>query len=118
MEEKTLLKIALITSIIGLFGLYFAATNATLPNFDSKNIEHFDGKDVFVEGKVQDFQASEKFAKLVVKELKYGNKVDAIIFKSHNESLNFTIGSDLIIIGEIRQFNGKYEIVASKIMTR
>ena len=114
MQEKTLLKIALAAGIAGLCGLYLASLQMELPVFEGKDISLI-GKNVKVLGKVTRIMNDEKIVLLDVREEKYGNIIPVVIFRREGENISANEGSRVELQGEVREFRGKMEVLASRI---
>ena len=111
MKENTLLKIALICSLIGLIALYFISTKIEIkdykPNILNKNI----GEDVKLLGTVT--KISDK-GNVVFIEVNQQNPITVVLF-SDNNNLKLKNDDFVEVIGEVQEYNGKNEIIAQKI---
>ena len=111
MKETTLLKIALICSLLGLFVLYFISTKIEVkdyqPNILNKNI----GDDVKLKGIVT--KITDK-GNVVFVEVNQQNPVTIVVFAANN-SLELNKGDSVEVIGKVQEYNGKNEIIAQKI---
>ncbi len=116
MKEKTLFKIAIACSLVGLAALFYISENFTIEEIKIADIGEDDiGKEVRVIGKVERFSNSDKVAFL-----KVGQEtieiVDVTLFKEENISLDEGVVIELI--GEIDEYNGKQSIIANAIKVR
>ena len=111
MKETTLLKIALVCSLIGLIALYFISTRIDIkdykPNILSGNI----GDDVKLQGFVS--KINDK-GNVVFVNVNQQNSVDVVLFKS-NGNLKLKNGDNVEVIGKVQEYNGKNEIIAQRI---
>ena len=111
MKETTLLKIALICSLVGLVALYFISGRIELkdykPNYlNNKNI----GDDVKLSGKIM--KITDK-GNVVFIDVEQNFPVSVVVFTDKVVNLN---ENDFVeISGKIQEYNGKEEIIADKI---
>ena len=112
MKEKTLLKIALITSLLGILILYLISDNI---NLEEKNIEKItiDNKDEFVKikGKVSNVIDTEK---VTIIEITQPNEIKVVLFKNDNKPTAIEKGQEVEIIGKVDEYEGSLEIIANK----
>ena len=108
MKETTLLKIALICSLVGLVALYFISTKIEIrdykPNLLNKNI----GDDVNLKGIVT--KITDK-GNVVFVEVNQQNPVNVVLFTNEN-NLNLKDGDFIEVMGKVQEYNGKNEIIA------
>lgn len=111
MKEKLLLKISLISALIGILALFFLSENIKV---DEVSIDRLDGlnvgTDVKIKGFVKKITDLDKIAILEVSQLK---SVTVILFKSGN--LTFKEGDYVEVTGEIEEYEGKMEIIGNEI---
>jgi len=111
MKENTLLKIALVCSLAGLFVLYFISTKIDVkeykPNILNKNV----GDDVKLKGTVT--KVTDK-GNVVFIEVNQQSPVTVVIFAEDN-NLKLNNGDNIEVIGEVQEYKGKPEIVANKV---
>ena len=111
MKETTLLKIALICSLVGLALLYFISTKIEVkdykPNILNKNV----GDDVKLTGKVTKITDRED---VVFIEVYQQSPVNVVLF-TDNDNLKLSNGDNVEVIGKVQEYNGKNEIIAEKI---
>ncbi|MBW2981895.1 hypothetical protein KY343_03390 [Candidatus Woesearchaeota archaeon] len=113
MREKTLFKIALICSFLGLIGLYFVSENASVERINISNIDKVDlGDEVKIIGKIERVTNSDKVVFLKISEMKT-ESVSVILFKDRD--IDLIEGSYVDIEGEIDEYNGKREIIANSV---
>ena len=112
MQEKTLLKIALITSIVGLVVIYVISGNIVI---EEKTLEKITigNKDEFVKvrGMVSRITDLEK---VTIMEITQPTEITIIMFKNGNESTIFAEGNEVEIIGKIDEYEGEMEIIAER----
>ena len=110
MRENTLLKIALICSLLGLSALYFISAKIEIndykPSVLSKNV----GDDVKLEGQVMKITDN---GDVIFVELSQQNPVTIVMFTNNNVQLRK--GDDIEVIGKVQEYKGKSEIIAQKI---
>lgn len=113
MKEKTLLKIALIASFIGLLSLYLISSTIEIKE---KNIEKItlENKDEFVKlrGIVSNLVNSEK---VMILEITQPQEITVVLFKNKNTSINIDKGNEVEIFGKVDEYNGKMEIIAERV---
>ncbi|MBI2558154.1 hypothetical protein HYW20_02420 [Candidatus Woesearchaeota archaeon] len=111
MKETTLLKIALICSLVGLVLLYFISTKIEVkdykPNILNKNV----GDDVKLTGKVSKITDR---GDVVFIEVDQQSPINVVLF-TDNDNLKLSNGDNVEVIGKVQEYNGKNEIIAEKI---
>lgn len=111
MKETTLLKIALICSLVGLFVLYFISTRIEVkdykPNLLNKNI----GEDVKLNGIVTKISDAGDVVFIEVSQQSIAN----VILFGNGSSLSLKNGDNVEVIGKVQEYNGKSEVIAQKI---
>ena len=113
MKEKTLLKIALICSLVGIVVLFFVSEKISISQVDLDRIDERDiGTDVKIIGRIERATDTEKVMFLEIGQEKI-EKVTVILFKDSDISLKE--GDYVEITGEIEDYNGKREIIANKV---
>ena len=112
MKEKTLLKIALIVSLIGLLILYIISDNITI---EEKTLEKItlENKDemVKVRGIVSRLTDTEK---VTIMEITQPTEVTVVLFKGNNQTTPIKEGNEIEIIGKVDEYEGKMEIIAQR----
>ena len=110
MKETTLLRIALICSLVGLVALYFASTKIELkeyvPNQLNKNI----GDDVKLKGTIT--KITDK-GDVVFLEINQNNPITVVLFTDDN--LKLKNNETIEVFGKVEEYKGKEEIIAQKI---
>jgi len=111
LKEKTLLKIALCVSVLGLVFLYFISENIEL---EEKVIEKIDStdyeKDIKIKGNVEKVTDLEK---IIIFEVSQPKTITVVAFKDGNINLNE--GDYVYITGSVEEYEGKPEIIADEI---
>ena len=112
MKEKTLLKIALICSLLGLLILYLISGSIEIKE---KNIEKItlENKDEFVKlrGIVSNVVDTEK---VVIMEITQPQEITVVLFKD-KEPVNIQQGNEVEVIGKVDEYEGKLEIIADRL---
>ncbi len=113
MKEKTLLRIALISGIIGIVILFLISDNLEIneKNIDKINKANVE-EDVKLIGTISKITQLEKVAFI---ELKQPATMTVIVFKDKNKNLTLDKGDNVEIIGEIEEYNGELEVIAQRI---
>ena len=112
MKETTLLKLALICSLVGLFLLYFISTKIEIKDYRPNVLSSNAGDDVKLKGTIS--KVTDK-GNVVFVELSQEFPVSVVVFT--NENFSSLKKNDLIeVFGKVQEYNGKNEIVAQKIM--
>ena len=113
MQEKTLLKVALISSIVGLLILYLINDNIQI---NEKNIEKITigNKDEFVKirGIVSNVVDTEK---VVIMEITQPQQITVVLFKKENKTMPIYTGNEIEIFGKVDEYEGKMEIIADRV---
>ncbi len=113
MKEKTLLKIALICSLLGLLILYLISNNIEIKE---KNIEKItiDNKDEFVKlnGIVNNVIDTEKVTLIKILQ---PQEITVVLFKNENKTMPIQQGNEVEIIGKVDEYEGKMEIIADRV---
>jgi len=113
MREKTLLKIALIISLLGLLGLYIISGNIEIKE---KNIEKItlENKDEFVKlrGIVNKVIDTEKVA---IMEIMQPQEITVVLFKNEDKTIQIKDGNEVEVIGRVGEYEGKLQIVADRL---
>ena len=113
MKEKTLLKIALICSLLGLLILYLISNNIEIKE---KNIEKItiDNKDEFVKlnGIVNNVIDTEKVTLIKILQ---PQEITVVLFKNENKTMPIQQGNEVEVIGKVDEYEGKMEIIADRL---
>jgi len=113
MREQTLLKTALIVSLLGLSILYLINDNIDIKE---KNIEKItiDNKDEFVKlkGIVSRLIDTEK---VTIMEITQPQEITVVLFKDENKTMPIQEGNEVEVIGKVDEYEGKLEIIADRL---
>ena len=113
MKEKTLLKAALIISLLGLVVLYLISDNIKI---EEKNLEKITlgnkGEFVKIKGTISNLVNTDKVAIL---EITQPQKITVVLIKNSNNAMQIKPGNEVEVIGKVDEYNGKLEIVADKL---
>lgn len=109
MKEKTLLKIALICSLIGLFTLYIISENLSI---EEKTIDKIDnlGEDIKLKGVVDKVINTEN---VVIVDVLQPQKISVVLFK--DEDINISKGSTIEVIGKVEENNGEIQVIGQRV---
>jgi len=113
MKESTLLKIALITPLVGLILLYFFSGRIEI---DESSIGKIDrtasGNFVKVKGTVTKINDNDNYLVLQIEEPK---TINVIFFKDETINISVNEQDEVEILGRVSEFKGKQQIVADRI---
>ncbi len=109
MKEKTLLRIAIIGALSGVFLLYVISDNIEL---DESSIEKIKGEemgnDVKVRGVVKDVFNGEKISIITITQ---PEEMKVLIM----ENVSFSEGDYIEVIGEVDEYNGEREVIGNRV---
>ena len=107
MQEKTLLKISLICSLIGLTTLFFISNNITI---DESNLITKDELDstIKVKGKINKIN---NYEKNTVIEITRTEKLKIVLFGF----AELKEGDDIEAIGKLKQYRNNFELIADEV---
>lgn len=111
MKETTLLKIALICSLVGLVALYFISTKIEIKDYKPSKLSGNVGDDVKLNGRITKINDR---GNVVFIELNEEIPVSVVIF-TENNNLDFKNGDNVEVIGKVQNYNGKNEIIAQRV---
>ena len=111
MKENTILKIALICSLVGLAALYFTSTKIELKDYKPGELVKNAGDDVKLQGTIGKITGKGNVVFIEVSQI---NPVNVVIF-TQDADLKLSEGDNVEIIGKVQEYNGKEEIIAQKI---
>lgn len=113
MKEKTLLKIALISSVLGVFLLLIVQDNISLDPISPKEIEEKNsGEVVKIIGFISGISNKDNLMFLKISEKRI-DEVDVMLFKDHD--IHLKENQVVEIVGEVSEYKGKKEIIANKL---
>ena len=110
MNETTLLKIALICSIIGLVALYFISSNIEIGDYRPALSKS--GDDVKLKGTISKISKKDNTEFIVVSQQ---SDVNVVAFTNGKNS-ELKENDKIEIDGKVQEYNRKEEIVAEKIL--
>ena len=111
MKETTLLKLALICSLVGLLVLFFISTRIEVKDYKPNILNGNVGDDVKLTGaiaKISD-KGDVAFVEIIQKV-----PVSVVIFKDKN-NLKLKSNDSIEVYGKVQEYNGKNEIIAQRI---
>lgn len=108
MDEKTLLKISLLTSIIGTILLFFISLSITENEQSFQLVK--DGDYTVISGKIGKVSSTGNVTFVTMYQTK---PVTAVIFEK--EYLNLAEGDSVEMRGNVKDYNGQKEFVAEEI---
>jgi len=111
MKETTLLKIALICSLAGLFILYLISTKIQIRDYMPNKLNENIGDDIKLQGTVT--KITDK-GSVVFVEVNQQSPVTVVLF-ADDKNFKLNNGDSIEVIGEVQEYNGKNEIIAQKI---
>lgn len=110
MQEKTLLKIALICSVTGIILLFLISEIIEIPEKAIKEITEKDKENnVWVKGIVNRITEKEKVAYI---EIIQPEEISVVLFKE-NENLNLKKGEYVEITGKTEEYRKKIQIIGN-----
>lgn len=112
MNEKTLLKISLAATILGLTFLFFYAGQFDLRAIENANLPE---EKVQLQGIIKTLQMKDKVAFMVIE----GQRVETtpvVVFPP--EELFLKAGDYVEIVGTVEEYQGKKEVVASSVILK
>ena len=111
MKEKTLLKLALICALVGLFALYFISTKIDVSDDKPATLNKNIGDDVKLQGIVAKVSQANG---VIFIEIEQQNPISIVVFSGATKS-ELSKGDSIEIIGQVQEFNGREEIIANRI---
>ncbi len=109
MKESSIMKIAMIFSLIGLVALYLISGRIEVKDYTAR-INSNIGDDVKLKGIVKSVRKSDSAAFMEIEQA-----VPSTVVLFGKGGLNLTEGDFVEVIGEIQEFEGKEEIIANRI---
>ncbi|MEK6952270.1 MAG: OB-fold nucleic acid binding domain-containing protein [Nanoarchaeota archaeon] len=114
MEEKTLFKISLICSLLGLLILFTISDSIQIKRYDIKDItKDLEGKEIKIQGIIT--RISETPGLYIFDIQDETGKITAVLFKEEN--INLTLNSNIKAEGKIKIYKDKPELEISQITT-
>ena len=113
MKEQTLLKIALIASLLGMLILYIISDNIEIKEKRIGKIT-IGNKDEFVKlsGIVSKVIDTEK---VTIMEVTQPQQITVVLFKDENKTMPIQEGNQVEVMGKVDEYEGKLEIIAQRV---
>ncbi len=111
MKETTLLKIALVCSLLGLAILYFISAKIDVKDYKPSQLNKNVGDDVKLIGTITKISQNDDVAFI---EVDYQSPVTVVLF-TENKNLSLKADDTIEVVGEVQEYRGKNEIIAQKI---
>lgn len=112
MQDKTLLKISIFTSIVGIVALYFIMQPSEIRIGDINR--DYTGRTVKVLGEISSKYES-KNGHIFLKLADSSGEISVVIFNNTKVERNLEIGQMIEISGEIEEYKGELEIILKTI---
>ena len=113
MDEKILLKISLITSLVGILVLLIILEKIDVSDSNIAAInKNLSEKEVKIKGEITRIRETPAFSMINVKD-DTGN-IDVVVFKEEN--LELKEGDIIQVEGQVTEYQGKLEILAKRII--
>jgi DNA/RNA endonuclease YhcR with UshA esterase domain len=110
MQESTLLKIAVVSSIVGLILLFVISTFSSVDSVDINKVTALDvDKTVKITGLVSKVMPRGTITYL---DITQHNKMPVLIFDTN---LTINTGDEVEVTGKVQEYNGGVEIIADRI---
>lgn len=109
MKENTLLKIALICTIVGLVVLYFISSKIEIGDYKPSLLNKNVGENVRLQGRITKITQSDNVASV---EISQEIPITVVLFSGSNDLKE---GDIVEIMGKVQEYKGKEEIIADKI---
>ncbi len=110
MREKTLLKVAIACSVLGLIVLFLVSSNIDIQEYKPSELSKEIGKDVKLKGTVVQVQNKGSFIAI---QLKNEYTTQIVLFTKDNSTI--IKGDNVEIFGKVQEYNNNPEIIASKV---
>ena len=112
MQEKTLLKIALIVSLTGLLIIYLISGNIVIKETNIEKIT-IANKDEFVKvrGIVSRITDTER---VTIMDITQPTEITVVLFKGENKTTPIREGNEVEIIGKVDEYEDRLEIIAHR----
>ncbi|MAG16185.1 hypothetical protein CMO88_03940 [Candidatus Woesearchaeota archaeon] len=110
MNETSLVKLSLSLSFFGLFLLFVISLFVEAEEVKISELSNVEKNDVKISGQII---AIKKFDNLAIVEIAELKSVDVIVFDK--KMLDFKVGNNIIVTGEVKDYKGKKEIIAERI---
>ncbi|OGM02216.1 hypothetical protein A3K72_00930 [Candidatus Woesearchaeota archaeon RBG_13_36_6] len=111
MKERSLLKIALASSLIGLLVLFFVSSKLEIEENSIKELDNLNlDQDIRVKGVVSSVKDT---GSIMILDIAQPQTINVMLFKDGNISISK--GDFVELNGELKEYNGKKEIIANQI---
>jgi len=110
MKQTTLLKLALISAIVGTCLLYILSETIPIPEKTISEIKEMEDGKIRLNGVVKGITETEKS---IIYTIEKPEQISAILFNNVKKDLK--IGDKVEIVGEISEYNGKKQIIVEEI---
>lgn len=114
MEERTLFRISIACSIIGIIALYIFSEIIEIEDIpiNKINLDKL-GEKIKVKGKVNRINDFEKIFVIEIEDEKTKSKIPVVVFK--DGKLELEKDNYVEITGEVKEYNGKLELISEVI---
>ncbi|TKJ17620.1 hypothetical protein CEE44_03755 [Candidatus Woesearchaeota archaeon B3_Woes] len=113
MKEKTLLKIALIVSLIGILILLFISSKLEVNEKTISNIDETDiGSSLKIDGVITNIRKTNTITLIDIAQLE---EMKVVVF---NKEIELNKGDYVEITGKIEEYKGSTELIADKIILK
>jgi DNA/RNA endonuclease YhcR with UshA esterase domain len=115
MDDVKLLKIAVVTSIIGIFALFFITDNfSSMDAVDIDEVrEDMVGYPVKIKGEITSFSENKGHRFLTVEDR--SGRISVVIFSGNLIDVYLEEGYDVEVFGKVDEYKGKLEIIPKEI---
>jgi DNA/RNA endonuclease YhcR with UshA esterase domain len=110
MKEKTLLKLSLAVSLIGLLVLFFISTRIDVSDYKPQELNSNVGDDVKLKGVVTKVSNLEE---VMFIELNQQNPATLVVFK--DKEIPISSGDEIEVFGQVQDYKGKEQIVVQRL---
>jgi DNA/RNA endonuclease YhcR with UshA esterase domain len=114
MQEKTITKISFIVAIIGLSFLFLFSEELDLSVMQDINVANLE-EEVKIRGSISSLRTTEKATFMEIEGEKIV-KTDIIFFPG--EKVNLKEGDYVELYGEVEEYKGEKEVIASKVVLK
>lgn len=113
MKEKSLLKVALICSLVGILILFIVSQNISVEEktIGRITIEDMDKK-VKIKGFVEKVVDTEKVGIINVVQ---PQDIDVVLFKEGNETIDIKKDDFIEVIGKVEEYKGELEVIGQRV---
>ena len=113
MKEKNLLKIALISSLIGILILFIVSQNISV---EEKTISRITIEDVDKKVKIKGFvEKVIDTEKVVIIDVVQPQNMNVVLFKEGNETIDVKKDDFIEVIGKVEEYKGKLEVIGQRV---